>query len=146
MTAPVRQLIADCRAALIAAAIADPETNAALDGDQYQIDYLPRFMPEDLVALRIVLAPRQANSTNLSRTRREHELAVQVAVIQTATKDSERFKQLLDLTDLIDAALASADIVSGTWSRSEISLYDVQALERHGAFRSVITAYFKHRS
>jgi len=146
MTAPVRQLIADCRAALIAAAIADPETNAALDGDQYQIDYLPRFMPEDLVALRIVLAPRQANSTNLSRTRREHELAVQVAVIQTATKDSERFEQLLDLTDAIDAALAAADIASGTWSRSEISLYDVQALEQHGAFRSVITAYFKHRS
>jgi len=146
MTAPVRQLIADCRAALIAAAIADPETNAALDGDQYQIDYLPRFMPEDLVALRIVLAPRQANSTNLSRTRREHELAVQVAVIQTATKDSERFEQLLDLTDSIDAALASADIASGTWSRSEISLYDVQALEQHGAFRSVITAHFKHRS
>jgi hypothetical protein len=146
MTAPVRQLIADCRAALIAAAIADPKTNASLDGDQYQIEYLPRFTPEDLVDLRIVLAPRQANSTNLSRLRREHELAVQVAVMQIASKDSERFEQLLDLTDAIDAALAAADIVSGTWSRSEINLYDVQALEQHGVFRSIITAYFKHRS
>ena len=145
MTAPVVDLIRDCRTALIAAAIADPETKASLDSDQYQIDYLPRFTPEDLDDLRIVLAPRQATSTNLSRSRREHELGIQVAVIQTAEKDSERFEQLLDLTDSLDAALAAADIASGTWSRSEISLYDVAALEQHGAFRSVITAYFRHR-
>jgi hypothetical protein len=29
------------------------------------------------------------------------------------------------------------------WSRSEVSLYDVQALEQHGAFRSVITVYYR---
>jgi len=51
----------------------------------------------------------------------------------------------LDLTHEIDEALAMATIVGGVWSRSEVSLYDVQALEQHGAFRSVITVYYKTR-
>jgi hypothetical protein len=52
----------------------------------------------------------------------------------------------LDLTHELDDALATATIDGGVWSRSEVSLYDIDALERHGAFRSVITAYFKNRS
>ena len=77
---------------------------------------------------------------------RSLEIGIQIAVMQTAAADSERFQQLLDLAHDIDTALSEADLSSGTWSRSEVMLYDVEALERHGAFRSVITAYLKHRS
>lgn len=146
MTAPVRQILEDVRQAIVAAAIADPETNATLDGDTIKIDYLPRFTPEDLKDLRIVLAPRQDSSQKISRSTREHEIGIQIAVIQTASPGSERFTQLLDLTSELDSALANADLESGTWSRSEVILYDVAALEQHGAFRSVITAYLKHRN
>ena len=146
MTSPVRQILADVKQALITAAIVDPETNAALDDDTIQIDYLPRFTPEDLKDLRIVVAPRQNSSQNVSRVTRSLEIGIQIAVMQTAAADSERFQQLLDLAHDIDTALSEADLSSGTWSRSEVMLYDVEALERHGAFRSVITAYLKHRS
>ena len=146
MTSPVRQILADVKQALVTAAIVDPETNAALDDDTIQIDYLPRFTPEDLKELRIVVAPRQNSSQNISRVTRLLEIGIQVAVMQTAAADSERFQQLLDLAHDIDTALSGADLSSGTWSRSEVMLYDVEALERHGAFRSVITAYLKHRS
>ena len=146
MTSPVRQILADVKQALITAAIVDPETNAALDDDTIEIDYLPRFTPEDLKDLRIVLAPRQNSSSNISRVTRLLEIGIQIAVMQTAAADSERFQQLLDLVHDVDTALAQADLSSGTWSRSEVMLYDIEALERHGAFRSVITAYLKHRS
>lgn len=146
MTSPVRQILADVKQALVTAAIVDPETNAALDDDTIQIDYLPRFTPEDLKELRIVVAPRQNSSQKISRVTRSLEIGIQVAVMQTAAADSERFQQLLDLAHDIDTALSGADLSSGTWSRSEVMLYDVEALERHGAFRSVITAYLKHRS
>ena len=146
MTSPVRQILADVKQALVTAAIVDPETNAALDADTIQIDYLPRFTPEDLKDLRIVVAPRQNSSQNISRVTRSLEIGIQIAVMQTAAADSERFQQLLDLAHDIDTALSQADLSSGTWSRSEVMLYDVEALERHGAFRSVITAYLKHRS
>lgn len=146
MTSPVRQILADVKQALITAAIVDPETNAALDDDTIEIDYLPRFTPEDLKDLRIVLAPRQNSSSNISRVTRLLEIGIQIAVMQTAAADSERFQQLLDLVHDVDTALAQADLSSGTWSRSEVMLYDVEALERHGAFRSVITVYLKHRS
>jgi hypothetical protein len=142
---PDRQLLADVAAALVAAAVVDPETNAPLDADTIKIDYLPRFTPEDLKDLRVVVAPRQNTSIKISRSTREFELGVQVAVMQTASPDSERFAQLLDLTASLDDALASATLDSGVWSRSEVTLYDVQALEQHGAFRSVITVYFKYR-
>ena len=146
MTSPVRQILADVKQALVTAAIVDPETNAALDNDTIQIDYLPRFTPEDLKDLRIVVAPRQNSSQKISRVTRSLEIGIQIAVMQTAAADSERFQQLLDLAHDIDTALSEADLSSGTWSRSEVMLYDVEALERHGAFRSVITAYLKHRS
>ena len=146
MTSPVRQILADVKQALVIAAIVDPETNAALDDDTIKIDYLPRFTPEDLKDLRIVVAPRQNSSQKISRVTRSLEIGIQVAVMQTAAADSERFQQLLDLAHDIDTALSEADLSSGTWSRSEVMLYDVEALERHGAFRSVITAYLKHRS
>lgn len=146
MTSPVRQILADVKQALVTAAIVDPETNAALDDDTIQIDYLPRFTPEDLKDLRIVLAPRQNSSQKISRVTRSLEIGIQIAVMQTAAADSERFEQLLDLAHDIDTALSASDLSSGTWSRSEVMLYDVEALERHGAFRSVITAYLKHRS
>jgi hypothetical protein len=142
---PDRQLLADVAAALVAAAVVDPETNAPLDADTIRIDYLPRFTPEDLEDLKVVVAPRQNTSIKLSRSTREFELGIQVAVMQTASPDSERFTQLLDLTASLDEALASATLDSGVWSRSEVTLYDVQALEQHGAFRSVITVYFKYR-
>jgi hypothetical protein len=142
---PDRQLLADVAAALVAAAVVDPETNAPLDADTIQIDYLPRFTPEDLEDLKVVVAPRQNTSIKLSRSTREFELGIQVAVMQTASPDSERFTQLLDLTASLDEALASATLDSGVWSRSEVTLYDVAALEQHGAFRSVITVYFKYR-
>jgi hypothetical protein len=142
---PDRQLLADVAAALVAAAVVDPETNAPLDADTIQIDYLPRFTPEDLQDLKVVVAPRQNTSIKLSRSTREFELGIQVAVMQTASPDSERFTQLLDLTASLDEALASATLDSGVWSRSEVTLYDVAALEQHGAFRSVITVYFKYR-
>jgi hypothetical protein len=142
---PDRQLLADVAAALVAAAVVDPETNASLDADTIQIDYLPRFTPEDLEDLKVVVAPRQNTSIKLSRFTREFELGIQVAVMQTASPDSERFTQLLDLTASLDEALASATLDSGVWSRSEVTLYDVAALEQHGAFRSVITVYFKYR-
>jgi hypothetical protein len=140
---PIRQLLADVVEALAAAAVVDPETNSAIDGDTFKVDYLPRFEATDLKNLRIVVAPRQNTSTNISRSTREFEFGVQVAVIQTAAKDSERFAQLLDLTHELDEALATATIDGGVWSRSEVSLYDVQALEQHGAFRSVITVYYR---
>jgi hypothetical protein len=140
---PIRQLLADVVEALAAAAVVDPETNSAIDGDTFKVDYLPRFEATDLKDLRIVVAPRQNTSTNISRSTREFEFGVQVAVIQTAAKDSERFAQLLDLTHELDEALATATIDGGVWSRSEVSLYDVQALEQHGAFRSVITVYYR---
>ena len=146
MTSPVRQILADVKQALVTAAIVDPETNAALDDDTIKIDYLPRFTPEDLKDLRIVVAPRQNSSQKISRVTRSLEIGIQIAVMQTAAADSERFQQLLDLAHDIDTALSQADLSSGTWSRSEVMLYDVEALERHGAFRSVITAYLKHRS
>ena len=146
MTSPVRQILADVKQALVTAAIVDPETNAALDDDTIKIDYLPRFTPEDLKDLRIVVAPRQNSSQKISRVTRSLEIGIQIAVMQTAAADSERFQQLLDLAHDIDTALSEADLSSGTWSRSEVMLYDVEALERHGAFRSVITAYLKHRS
>lgn len=142
---PDRQLLADVAAALVAAAVVDPETNAPLDADTIQIDYLPRFTPEDLENLKVVVAPRQNTSIKLSRSTREFELGIQVAVMQTASPDSERFTQLLDLTASLDEALAIATLDSGVWSRSEVTLYDVAALEQHGAFRSVITVYFKYR-
>jgi hypothetical protein len=142
---PDRQLLADVAAALVAAAVVDPETNAPLDADTIQIDYLPRFTPEDLEDLKVVVAPRQNTSIKLSRSTREFELGIQVAVMQTASPDSERFTQLLDLTASLDEALAIATLDSGVWSRSEVTLYDVAALEQHGAFRSVITVYFKYR-
>jgi hypothetical protein len=142
---PDRQLLADVAAALVAAAVVDPETNAPLDADTIQIDYLPRFTPEDLEDLKVVVAPRQNTSIKLSRSTREFELGIQVAVMQTASPDSERFTQLLDLTASLDEALASATLDSGVWSRSEVTLYDVAALEQHGAFKSVITVYFKYR-
>jgi hypothetical protein len=142
---PDRQLLADVAAALVAAAVVDPETNAPLDADTIRIDYLPRFTPEDLEDLKVVVAPRQNTSIKLSRSTREFELGIQVAVMQTASPDSERFTQLLDLTASLDEALASATLDSGVWSRSEVTLYDVAALEQHGAFRSVITVYFKYR-
>jgi hypothetical protein len=142
---PDRQLLADVAAALVAAAVVDPETNAPLDADTIQIDYLPRFTPEDLEDLKVVVAPRQNTSIKLSRSKREFELGIQVAVMQTASPDSERFTQLLDLTASLDEALAIATLDSGVWSRSEVTLYDVAALEQHGAFRSVITVYFKYR-
>jgi endonuclease YncB( thermonuclease family) len=143
---PIRQLLADVVDALTAAEVVDPKTNSAIDGDTFKVDYLPRFEATDLKDLRIVVAPRQNTSTKISRSTREFEFGVQIAVIQTAAKDSERFAQLLDLTHELDAALATATIDTGVWSRSEVSLYDIDALERHGAFRSVITAYFKNRS
>ena len=146
MTSPVRQILADVKQALVTAAIVDPETNAVLDDDTFKIDYLPRFTPEDLRDLRIVVAPRQNSSQKISRVTRSLEIGIQIAVMQTAAADSERFQQLLDLAHDIDTALSEADLSSGTWSRSEVMLYDVEALERHGAFRSVITAYLKHRS
>jgi hypothetical protein len=142
---PDRQLLADVAAALVAAAVVDPETNAPLDADTIQIDYLPRFTPEDLEDLKVVVAPRQNTSIKLSRSKREFELGIQVAVMQTASPDSERFTQLLDLTASLDEALASATLDSGVWSRSEVTIYDVAALEQHGAFKSVITVYFKYR-
>ena len=142
---PIRDLLQDVVDALAAAAVIDPASNAAIDADAIKIDYLPRFQAEDLKDLRIVVAPRQNTSVKISRDTREFELGIQVAVIQTAAKDSERFEQLLDLTHEIDEALAMATIVGGVWSRSEVSLYDVQALEQHGAFRSVITVYYKTR-
>lgn len=142
---PIRDLLQDVVDALAAAAVVDPASNAAIDADAIKIDYLPRFQTEDLKDLRIVVAPRQNTSVKISRDTRELELGIQVAVIQTAAKDSERFEQLLDLTHAIDEALAMATIVGGVWSRSEVSLYDVQALEQHGAFRSVITVYYKTR-
>ena len=142
---PDRQLLADVAAALVAAAVVDPETNAPLDADTIRIDYLPRFTPEDLEDLKVVVAPRQNTSIKLSRSTREFELGIQVAVMQTASPDSERFTQLLDLTASLDEALAIATLDSGVWSRSEVTLYDVAALEQHGAFRSVITVYFKYR-
>jgi hypothetical protein len=146
MTSPVRQILADVKQALVTAAIVDPETNAALDDDTIKLDYLPRFTPEDLKDLRIVVAPRQNSSQKISRATRSLEIGIQIAVMQTAAADSERFQQLLDLAHDIDTALSEADLSSGTWSRSDVMLYDVDALERHGAFRSVITAYLKHRS
>lgn len=141
----IRDLLQDVVDALAAAAVVDPASNAAIDADAIKIDYLPRFQAEDLKDLRIVVAPRQNTSVKISRDTREFELGIQVAVIQTAAKDSERFEQLLDLTHEIDESLAMATIVGGVWSRSEVSLYDVQALEQHGAFRSVITVYYKTR-
>jgi len=140
---PIRQLLADVVEALAAAEVVDPETNSAIDGDTFKVDYLPRFEATDLKNLRIVVAPRQNTSTKISRSTREFEFGVQIAVIQTAAKDSERFAQLLDLTHELDEALAKATIDGGVWSRSEVSLYDVQALEQHGAFRSVITVYYR---
>jgi hypothetical protein len=140
---PIRQLLAEVVEALAAAAVVDPETNSAIDDDTFKVDYLPRFEVADLKGLRIVVAPRQNTSTKISRSTREFEFGVQIAVIQTAAKDSERFAQLLDLTHELDEALATATIVGGVWSRSEVSLYDVQALEQHGAFRSVITVYYR---
>ena len=140
---PIRQLLADVVEALAAAAVVDPETNSAIDGETFKVDYLPRFEVADLKDLRIVVAPRQNTSTKISRSSREFEFGVQVAVIQTAAKDSERFAQLLDLTHELDEALATATIDGGVWSRSEVSLYDIQALEQHGAFRSVITVYYR---
>jgi hypothetical protein len=140
---PIRQLLADVVEALAAAEVVDPKTNSAIDGDTFKVDYLPRFDAADLKALRIVVAPRQNTSTKISRSSREFEFGVQIAVIQTAAKDSERFAQLLDLTHELDEALATAMIDGGVWSRSEVSLYDVQALEQHGAFRSVITVYYR---
>jgi len=142
---PIRDLLQDVVDALAAAAVVDPARNAAIDADAIKIDYLPRFQAEDLKDLQIVVAPRQNTSVKISRYTREFELGIQVAVIQTAAKDSERFEQLFDLTHEIDEALAMATIVGGVWSRSEVSLYDVQALEQHGAFRSVITVYYKTR-
>jgi hypothetical protein len=142
---PIRDLLQDVVDALAAAAVVDPASNAAIDADAIKIDYLPRFQAEDLKDLQIVVAPRQNTSVKISRYTREFELGIQVAVIQTAAKDSERFEQLLDLTHAIDEALAMATIVGGVWSRSEVSLYDVQALEQHGAFRSVITVIYKTR-
>lgn len=144
-TSPIRDLLADVAAALIAAGVTDPQTNAPLDADTIAINYLPRFTPEDLKDLRVVVAPRQNTSIKLSRSTREFELGIQVAVMQTAAADSERFAQLLDLTHALDDALANATIASGVWSRSEVTLYDVQALEQHGAFRSVITVSYKYR-
>ena len=144
-TSPILDLLADVAAALIAAGVTDPQTNAPLDADTIAIDYLPRFTPEDLKDLRVVVAPRQNTSIKLSRSTREFELGIQVAVMQTAAADSERFAQLLDLTHALDNALADATIESGVWSRSEVTLYDVQALEQHGAFRSVITVSYKYR-
>lgn len=142
---PIRDLLQDVVDALAAAAVVDPASNAAIDADAIKIDYLPRFQAEDLKDLRIVVAPRQNTSIKISRSTREFELGIQVAVIQTAAKDSERFEQLLDLTHALDDAMANATIDAGVWSRSEVSLYDIQALEQHGAFRSVITVYYKTR-
>ena len=85
MTAPVRQILEDVRQALVAIAIIDPKTNSALDDDTIKIDYLPRFTPEDLKDLRVILAPRQDSSQKISRSTREHEIGIQIAVMQTAS-------------------------------------------------------------
>jgi hypothetical protein len=146
------RLLADQVAATITAAgLYSPTNNAAIDSSIVTVNYLPRYEPKDLTDLRIVIAPRSRATTPLSRTSRRREHSIQIAIMQTADPDSDLFLGLFDLVGSIDETLAAANYAAATasvnrwglWLRNDVTLYDVQALEQHGIFRSVITATYQ---
>jgi hypothetical protein len=150
MPAAVRDLATQIQSTLIAATLFAPPNNDVLDSTRIVIDYLPRFEPKDLAETKIVIAPRSQDLTWISRVSRRREIAIQIAIMQSATPGSELWDSLLDLTATIDETLAAANYAAltnsvnrpGTWLSSSCDLYSIEAAEQHSVFRSVITASY----
>lgn len=150
MPAAVRDLATQVRDLIVAANLVAPPNNEPLNTSRVLIDYLPRFEPSDLVDTKIVIAPRSQDLTWISRVSRRREIAIQIAVMQTATPGSDLWLALLDLTAQLDETLAAANYAAqtaavirpGTWLSSTCDLYSIEAAEQHGVFRSVITAQY----
>jgi hypothetical protein len=151
MTTAVDRLIAEQVSATIrASGIIVPDTGFAIDESVCTVDYLPRFEPDDLVALKIVVAPRSRSSALATRSRVRRELAVQIGIMQKCDPGTDLFNALMDLTGDIDDTLARAHVIAavddviryGEFARSDVSTYDIAALEQHGVYRAVITATY----
>lgn len=148
--AAARTLAAQVRDTIIASSLFAPPNNDPIDADRVVIDYLPRYEPKDLTETKIVIAPRSNDLSMISRVSRRREIAIQIAVMQSATAGSDLWLALLDLTADIDESLAAANYAaltnsvnrSGTWLSSSCDLYDIAAAEQHSVFRSVITANY----
>jgi hypothetical protein len=143
-----RLILDDMKTLIVSGTIAKPDNLGSIVADDVTIDYLPRFEPADLDDLKIVLAPRSRTTTLASRASRQRELQIQVAIMQSATADSARFTELLDLTNDVEQRLALASVITGatyraTYVESSTQLYDVAALEQHSVFRSVITLTYR---
>lgn len=146
-TAIDRTLAADVRAIILAAGLTVPVIGGPIPAASVVVDYLPRFEPADLVDLRILVAPRSRTLTPLSRASRRREIAIQIAVMQSAAPNSPEFLELVDLVAGIDEYLATANMVAGLnytgqWLESSTALYDIAALEQHSIFRSVLTVTY----
>jgi|GEM_PF-3181346 len=140
------QLANAVRDALITAELTIPSFGAAFTEDQIKRVYLPRFELKDLDLLQILVAPRARTLSPLSRTTQKREHAVQVCVMQRCKPDSELMDELIDLVANIDDTLANLARVVPTQSRPATwlgstteELYNIETLEQHGVFRSVIT-------
>jgi hypothetical protein len=151
MTTATDRLIAEQVAATIrAAGLIVPDTGFAIDDSVCMVDYLPRFEPADLVALRIVVAPRSRSSALATRSRARREHAIQIGIMQKCDPGTDLFNALMDLTGDIDDLLAVAHVTAavddviryGVFIRSDVTMYDVAALEQHGVYRAVITATY----
>lgn len=131
--------------ALIEAELTTPTNTEPLTEATISVKYLPRYELKDLEQLQIVVAPRTRSQTPLSRATQKREHTIQVCVMQKCKPDSELMAELLDLVETIDDTLADvAAALPGrlrpaTWTSSETSLYDIEQLEQHGVFKSVIT-------
>jgi hypothetical protein len=143
-----RLICDDIKTLIVSGSIAKPDNLGPIVAGDLSIDYLPRFEPSDLEQIKILIAPRSRSTSLASRISRTFDLQVQLAVMQSASADSERFLALLDLVSDLDRRLSLASTISGatyraTWVSSECNLYDVASLEQHSVFRSVLTLTFR---
>lgn len=149
MSAIDRQLASQVCTVLIDAELSLPSLGEPFTDETIELRYLPRFEIKQLKDPRIIVAPRARSLQAQSRSSQRREHAVQVCVMMKCDPDSELMDELIDLVATIDDTLANVGSLQptknrvATWLSSQTDeIYNIDHLEQHGVFRSVITANY----
>jgi len=104
--------------------------------------YQPKFLLEDLEALKICVVPTQVEQEDISRAQTAQDTTIQIGVMKVCDKSIEQLDELSELVETIVDELNDLEITTPEDSTITdvqiILLYDPEYLNKNGQFTSVI--------
>lgn len=104
--------------------------------------YQPKFLLEDLEALKVCVVPTQVEQEDISRGTTAQTTTIQIGVMKVCDKSIEALDELSELVETIVNELNDFEIIEPEQSTITdvqiILLYEPEYLNKNGQFTSVI--------